>query len=459
MPDKWEYPWFAAWDLAFQCVPLALVDPEFAKEQLWLLLFEQFQHSNGQIPAYEWEFSDLNPPVHAWAVWRVYNMDRRRSGRPDRLFLEKCFHKLLINFAWWVNKVDGEGNNVFEGGFLGLDNITVIDRSQRLPGGAVLKQADATGWMGMFCQNLMRIALELARDDEAYLALATKFFEHYVYIGAAMKHMGGRNYELWSEKDGFFYDVLRYADGSFHKFRVRSLVGLIPLYAVERLEEDWLAPFPEFRRNLDWFLSNRRELVERCVSTVRRDGKKVHVLALINEGQLRRLLARVWDPGEFRSPHGLRSLSKYHEAHPFVFGGDEVGYEPAESLAMLKGGNANWRGPVWFPTSFMMIESLRKLGQAYGPSLTIAGAAGEPPVTLANMARGFADRLIGLFTRDEADRRPAHGGRARFRDDPHWRDYLLFYEYFHGDSGAGLGASHQTGWTGLVATLIDEWRR
>jgi hypothetical protein len=468
MPDKWEYPWFAAWDLAFQTVPLALVDPDFAKEQLWLLLFEQFQHPNGQIPAYVWEFSDLNPPVHAWAVWRVFNIDRRRttlSGDPrhapgDRLFLEKCFHKLLINFAWWVNKVDAEGNNIFEGGFLGMDNITVLDRSQRMPNGALLKQSDATGWMGMFCLNLMRIALELGRDNEAYLSLATKFFEHYVYIGAAMKHVGEQAVELWSQRDGFFYDVLRYADGSFHKFRLRSMVGLIPLYATERLEEDWLEPVPEFRTNLEWFIKNRKELVQRCMTTIAREGKRVHVLALVNEQQLRGLLKRVWDPAEFRSSYGLRSLSKYHETHPYVFGGSEVRYEPAESTVMLKGGNSNWRGPIWFPTTFMMIEALRKLGQAYGGSFRMEGAvAGEPPVTPGDMARGFADRLIALFTRDETGHRPAHGDRPKFQEDPHWRDLILFYEYFHGDTGAGLGASHQSGWTGLVATLIDEWRR
>jgi hypothetical protein len=461
MPDKWEYPWFAAWDLAFHCVPLAVVDAEFAKEQLWLLLFEQFQHPNGQIPAYEWEFSDLNPPVHAWAVWRVYNMDRVQSGKADRLFLEKCFHKLLINFAWWINKVDSEGNNVFEGGFLGLDNITVVDRSTPLPNGAKLEQSDATGWMGMFCLNLMRIALELAREDKAYEGLATKYFQHYVYVGAAMKHMGNRNYQLWDEHDGFFYDVLRYADGSFHKFRVRSLVGLIPLYAIERLEEDWIAPFPEFRSNLHWFLQNRQDLVQRCVTTVTHpDGKVVHVLAIVNEEQMRHLLERIWDPREFRSDYGLRSLSKYHEQHPFSFGDNTVGYEPAESIVMLKGGNSNWRGPLWFPTSFLMIESLRKLGKAFGAAVEInSSVEGEPPVTIEAMARGFADRMIGIFTRDEQGRRPAHGWYDKFHDDPHWRDLVLFYEYFHGDTGMGLGAAHQTGWTGLVASLIDEWRR
>ncbi len=454
------YPWFAAWDLAFQCVTLALVDPEFAKEQLWLLLFEQFQHPNGQLPAYEWEFSDLNPPVHAWAVWRVYNMDRRQTGHGDRLFLEKCLHKLLINFAWWVNRVDAEGNNVFEGGFLGLDNIALFDRSQRLPNGASLKQSDATGWMGMFCLNLMRISLELSADDPAYLSLATKFFEHYVYIGHAMKRMGGGNYELWSERDGFFYDVLLHGDGSHHMFRVRSLVGLIPLYVVERLEEAWLEPYPEFRANVHWFLRNRGQFTQSCIMTGERDGKPVHVLALVNEPQLRRVLGRLWDPAEFRGPYGLRSLSKWHEEHPYAFGGNEVRYEPAEALLKLKGGNSNWRGPVWFPTTFLMIESLRKLSQAYGTEFRLESTVyGEEPVTLWGMAEGLANRMIALFTRGGDGRRPVHGNRRKFQDDPHWKDLPLFYEYFNGDTGEGLGASHQTGWTGLVANLIDEWRR
>lgn len=460
MPDKWEYPWFAAWDLAFQCVPFALVDPEFAKEQLWLMLFEQFQHPNGQIPAYEWEFSDLNPPVHAWAVWRVYNMDRIRSGKPDRLFLEKCFHKLLINFAWWINKVDHEGNNIFEGGFLGLDNITVFDRSHELPNGATLEQSDATGWMGMFCLNLMRIALELAQEDKAYEALATKFFQHYVYVGAAIKHMGTRDFPLWDERDGFFYDVLCYPNGERHRFRVRSLVGLIPLYAIEQLDERSLEPYPEFLSNLHWFLNNRQDLVANCLTTIERDGRKIHVLAILDEGQMQRLLDRVWDPAEFRSQFGLRSLSKYHQANPFVFGASKVGYEPAEAAEMLKGGNSNWRGPVWFPTTFMMIESLRKLGTAYGPLLKIDNSVnGEPSITLFEMARGFADRLINLYKRSDVGVRPVYGTSRKFQEDPHWRDLLLFYEYFHGDTGVGLGASHQTGWTALIASLIDEWRR
>jgi hypothetical protein len=454
VPDKWEYPWFAAWDLALQCLPLALVDPQYAKDQLWVLLFEQFQHPNGQLPAYEWEFSDLNPPVHAWAVWRVYHLERRHGGRGDRGFLERCFHKLLINFTWWVNKVDREGNNIFEGGFLGLDNITVVDRSERGPGGAVLDQADATGWMGMFCLNMMRMALELAKENADYEGLAIKFFQHYVYVAAAMKHMGNRGYQLWDEQDGFFYDVLRYPDGRFRKFRVRSLVGLIPLFAVERLESSWLEPFPHFRDNVRWFLTNRPDLVREVIHTVARDGQEVHVLTIVNRDQLLRLLERVWSAEEFLSPHGVRSLSKHHERAPFVLDGQAVGYEPAEAATKIKGGNSNWRGPIWLPTNYLLIEALRQLSKAYGADYAVR-LPGHGPLTFGGMAHELSQRLIGLFRRDAAGRRPVYGGSRVFQEDPFWRDYLLFYEYFHGDNGAGLGASHQTGWTALVASLVD----
>jgi len=501
MPDKWEYPWFAAWDLAFHSVVFALIDAEFAKEQLWLMLFEQFQHPNGQIPAYEWEFSDLNPPVQAWAVWRVYNMDRIRGGRADAAFLEKCFHKLLLNFTWWVNKVDRDGRNVFEGGFLGLDNIALYDRSKPLFGDAVLEQSDATGWMGMFSLVMMRIALELSKTNSAYESLATKFFEHYVYIGAAMKMMHG-NRTLWDAEDGFFYDVLRFSDGSVVPFRVRSLVGLIPLYAVERLEEKWIKPFPIFRENLDWFLKYRREIVQHCVTTVRDDHDITHVLAVVDQNQLQHLLSRVVEPDEFLSAFGMRSLSKFHEQHPFTFGGASVGYEPAEATTILKGGNSNWRGPIWFPTTFLMIETLRKLEKAFGESvrvavdddvareeqhvafsrategigagatyahlhgLTLAPAAApaEQSMGLTGLARMLAERLIDIFLPDAEGYRPVYGPRGTrkselFAHDPHWHDLVLFHEYFHGETGEGLGASHQTGWTGLVANLIDEWRR
>ncbi len=459
MPDKWEYPWFAAWDLAFACVPMALIDPAFAKEQLWLMLFEQFQHPNGQIPAYEWDFSDLNPPVHAWAVWRVYNMEKRRHHKTDRAFLERCFHKLLINFAWWINKVDNQGNNIFEGGFLGLDNIAVVDRSERLPAGEVLEQSDATGWMAMFSLNMMRIALELAGENKTYEGLATKFLEHYVYIGAAMKQMGGCEYQLWDEEDGFFYDVLRHADNSFDKFRVRSLVGLIPMFAVERLEAEWIKPFPSFRGNFNWFSANRREFAQFSYHAANQD-EQTTLLSIPNQDQIRRILARVFDQQEFLSKFGIRSLSKFHAHHPFRYGHSEVRYEPAEAESKLKGGNSNWRGPIWFPTGFLMIEALRKLGKALGPEFKIAVCLDDNPerveLDLTQLAHEIAQRMIRLFTPDNNGCRPIYGDDARLQHDPHWREHILFHEYFHAETGLGLGAGHQT-WTNLVAALIDEW--
>ena len=458
MPDKWEYPWFAAWDLAFQCVPFALIDAKFAKEQLWLLLFEQFQHPSGQLPAYEWEFSDLNPPVHAWAVWRVYNMDRLRNGASDRPWLERCFHKLLINFTNWVNKVDKEGNNVFEGGFLGLDNITVIDRSEKATDGSTLEQSDATGWMGMFCLNLMRIALELARENPVYEGLASKFMQHYTYVAYAMKHMGNKDYSLFDKKDGFFYDVLSFPDGRFKKFRVRSLVGLIPLFAVERLEVDWLEPFKEFSANLAWFIKNRSEMADQVIHKVERDGKLTYLLTIVNQEQIASLVQRLHDETEFLSRYGVRSLSKFHEKNPFEHEGRSVNYEPAESASKLKGGNSNWRGPLWFPTSFLLIESMRKLGTAFGPNHTLnTPGSRDQPMTFKAIATDLSRRMIDIFLLDENNRRPVWGGAEKFQNDPNWRDELLFYEYFHGDNGAGIGASHQTGWTSLVANLIDEF--
>jgi hypothetical protein len=456
MPDKWEYPWFAAWDLAFHTVAIALIDANFAKDQLWFMLFEQFQHPNGQIPAYEWEFSDLNPPVHPWAVWRVYNMDRIRSGTADRAFLEKCFQKLLINFAWWINKVDSTGNNIFEGGFLGLDNITLFDRSDKLPGGAVLEQSDATGWMGLFCLNMMRMALELAKENKTYEGLATKFFQHYIYVGAAMKKMGGRNYNLWDEEEGFFYDVLRYPDGKFEKLRVRSMVGLIPLYAVERLETEWIEQFTEFKSSLDWFLENRKDLVQHCVSRIPSKTGDTLALTIVDQRQLVRMLERVMDPKEFLSDFGLRSLSATHLAQPFILGDNRVTYEPGEADCKIKGGNSNWRGPIWFPTAFLLIESLRKLGKAHGADVMVE--IDGKKWTIGEMAKTHAERLMAIFMRDSNGRRPVFGNIEKFQTDPLWRDYVLFHEYFHGDTGVGLGASHQTGWTGLVASLIDEWR-
>jgi hypothetical protein len=458
MPDKWEYPWFASWDLAFQCVSLALVDPRSAKQNLWVLLFEQFQHANGQIPAYEWEFSDLNPPVQAWAAWRIYQMEKKRDGLGDREFLEKCFHKLLINFAWWVNKVDSQGLNVFEGGFLGLDNITVVDRSTKLPDGAILEQSDATGWMGFFCLHMMRIALELSHFDRVYEGLATKFFQHFISISAAMKKMGGRPYQLWDEDEGFFYDVLRFANGEFHKFKVRSLVGLIPLFAIEVLRESELKHLEHFPADVNWFIQNRAELVGSACYSEKRGGDQYHILSIVDRNQLSRILKRLFDPDEFLSPAGMRSLSKFHENHPFTFAGSEVRYVPAEADVKIKGGNSNWRGPVWFPTGYLIIESLARFTEAFGPDFAISApdSTGKT-MTPRDMAAEIARRMVGIFERDSSGLRPVHGEYRKFQEDPNWRDLLLFYEYFHGDTGAGLGASHQTGWTALVANLIDEW--
>ena len=457
--EKWEYPWFAAWDLAFTSLAIARVDPAFAKDQLQLLLLEQFQHPNGQIPAYEWEFSDLNPPVHAWAVWRVFHMDRVQTGKADLAFLERCFHKLLVNFAWWINKVDREGNNVFEGGFLGMDNITVIDRSVPFTDGSVLEQSDGSGYMAMFCLNLMRMALELAKTNHVYEGLATKFFQHYAYIAGAMKHVGSRDYSLWDEADGFFYDVLRRPDGSFQKFRLRSLVGLIPIFAVERLELEWIEPFKDFHRDFIWFLENRKDLIQGVVHRVDGPEGTSFALTVFDQGQLRRLFSRLFDEKEFLSPCGIRSMSRAHLDEPFHHDGTTVIYEPAESDSKLKGGNSNWRGPIWFPISFLLIESLKKLEKAFHDSILV-----EVPV-LPGKQVGFdtlrrlaADRLISIFTRNDKGERPVFGSCPVFQNDPHWRDHILFYEYFTGDNGTGLGASHQPGWTGLVATLIDEYR-
>jgi len=458
MPDKWEYPWFAAWDLAFHTIAFADLDIEYSKEMLWIMLFEQFQHPNGQIPAYEWEFSDLNPPVHAMAVWKVYTMDRDRSGKPDIAFLEKCFHKLLMNFAWWINKVDSSGNNVFEGGFLGLDNITVVDRSEKLPGGATLEQSDATGWMGMFCLNLMRICLELAKNNKVYEGLATKFVQHYIYVGSAMKNMGGQGIELWDEEDGFFYDVLVFPNNNgYEKFRVRSLVGLIAMYAIDILNDYDVEQNKEFISNLDWFIRNRPDIVQRCVYSDEKNGIRRHILSIVDAHQLKRIMERIWDEDEFLSPAGLRGLSKHHAEFPYYFGNKKVEYEPGEATSKIKGGNSNWRGPIWFPTSYLMINSLVKFGEAFGKDFGVK--IDGKLVTPYMVAEELANRMIKIFVPDKNGHRPVYGDIKKFQEDPYWKDYVLFFEYFHGDTGKGLGASHQTGWTGLIATLIQEWRR
>jgi hypothetical protein len=457
MPDKWEYPWYAAWDLAFHTLPIALIDPEWAKRQLILLLREWYMHPNGQLPAYEWALGDANPPVHAWAAWQVYKL----TGRDDTVFLERVFHKLLLNFTWWVNRKDHDGNNVFQGGFLGLDNIGVFDRSRPLPTGGHIDQADGTAWMGMYCLNMLAIALELARSKPAYEDVATKFFEHFVYIADAINHLSGTSVSLWSETDGFYYDVLHLPDGSFVPLGIRSFVGLTPLFAVEILEPDLLERLPRFRRRMEWFIRYRPHLVANVCPLTTPGERGRFLLSIASREQLARVMQRMLDPAEFLTDYGLRSLSRYHAAHPYVFEVDgkvhTVGYEPAESTTDLFGGNSNWRGPVWFPVNYLMIESLHKYHHYYGDSLQVDLPTGSGQrANLGQVAADLGDRLARIFLRDEHNggRRPVFGEESLFQIDPHWRDHVLFYEYFHGDNGAGLGASHQTGWTALVANLM-----
>ncbi|HEV8531185.1 MAG TPA: glucosidase [Methylomirabilota bacterium] len=461
MPDKWEYPWYAAWDLAFHMIPMALVDPEFAKAQLVLFLREWYMHPNGQIPAYEWSFSDVNPPVHAWAAWRVYKIDRRIRGVADREFLERVFHKLLLNFTWWVNRKDPAGRNVFQGGFLGLDNIGVFDRSAPLPTGGYIEQSDGTSWMGMYCLNMLAMALELARDDRAYEDVASKFFEHFVYIAHATHHLGGDSMGLWDEEDGFFYDVLNLPDGTRCPMKVRSLVGLIPLFAVETWDTELADGLPGFNRRAQWFIDNNPDLREHIAFKDKPGGGRRVMLSIVSREQLPKVLRLMLDEEEFLSPHGVRSLSRYHKDHPYVLRvGDReyrVDYEPAESTTPLFGGNSNWRGPVWFPVNFLLVESLQKFHHFFGDDLKVACPTGSGRLmSLWSVAADVSRRLNRLFLAGPDGRRPVFGGTERFQRDPHWRGLPLFYEYFHGDNGAGLGASHQTGWTGVVAKLLSQ---
>ena len=461
MPDKWEYPWYAAWDLAFHTITLALVDPEFAKGQLTLFLREWYMHPNGQIPAYEWAFGDVNPPVHAWAAWRIYKIDRKRTGRPDRQFLEGVFHKLLLNFTWWVNRKDAEGMNVFQGGFLGLDNIGVFDRSAPLPTGGHIEQSDGTSWMGMYCLNMLAIALELARENPAYEGVASKFFEHFVHIAHAMDDRGGEGIELWDDEDGFFYDVLHLPSGEHPFMRVRSLVGLIPLLAVETLEPDIVEKLAGFKRRMEWFIRNRPEFREHMETMEHPGGGVRRLLSVVTRDQLPRVLRLMLDEHEFLSPFGIRAVSQFHRDHPYVLtiNGHEhrVDYEPAESSTGLFGGNSNWRGPIWFPINYLLIEALQKFDHFYGPSLQVECPTGSGArATLWDVAAEVSRRLTRTFLRGPDGRRPVHGGVEKFQTDPHWRDLILFSEYFHGDNGAGIGASHQTGWTGLAAKLLQQ---
>jgi hypothetical protein len=461
IPDKWEYPWYASWDTAFHCVALALVDPDFAKEQLILLLREWYMHPNGQLPAYEWKFNDVNPPVHAWAAWRVYKIEKRIRGSADRNFLERVFHKLLINFTWWVNRKDPEGLNVFEGGFLGLDNIGLFDRSAPLPTGGHLEQSDGTSWMGMYCLNMLAIALELSREERSYEDVASKFFEHFMYIAQAMNDVGSQGIALWDEDDGFYYDALHLPDGSQRFLKVRSLVGLTPLFAVETLEPEVLAKLDGFHSRMQWFLDNsptaRRHIDMSQSSPV---GVR-HLLSLVSRDRLSRVLAYMLDEREFLSPHGVRALSKVHRDHPYVvrFDGSEyrVDYEPAESRSGTFGGNSNWRGPVWFPPNFLIIESLQRFHYYFGDGLQVEYPTGSGrQATLWEVAKLLSQSLSRIFLSDGSGARPVYGGVERLQKDPHWRDLISFYEYFHGETGAGLGASHQTGWTALVAKLLEQ---
>ncbi|MDA1192999.1 MAG: glucosidase, partial [Candidatus Poribacteria bacterium] len=463
MPDKWEYPWFAAWDLAFHCVPLVLVDPEWAKRQLVLLLREWYMHPNGQIPAYEWNFGDVNPPVHAWAALQVYKLDRSRSGVADTEFLERVFHKLLLNFTWWVNRKDQGNNNIFQGGFLGLDNIGVFDRSKPLPTGGHLEQADGTAWMGLYCLNMLEIALELARTKPAYEDVATKFFEHFVYIAHAITHMGGIKNGLWEDPDGFFYDLLNTPQGELIPLKVRSFVGLIPLFATLTLDADLLKSLPRFKARMEWFIKYRPGLVEDIHSLIECGMSDCRLLSVVDRDKLNRVLQTMLDENEFLSDYGLRSLSKVHERKPYRFEADgeehAVSYEPAESTTGLFGGNSNWRGPIWFPVNYLMIQALRTYHEYYGETMTVEFPTGSDfHVTLDIVADELSRRMTRIFLSDEekGGRRPVFGDEPVFQNDPNWRDHPLFYEYFHGDTGSGIGASHQTGWTALVATLLQE---
>jgi hypothetical protein len=461
MPDKWEYPWYAAWDLAFHTISIALIDPDFAKDQLILLLREWYMHPNGQLPAYEWAFGDVNPPVHAWAAFRVYKIERRLRGVADRGFLEKVFHKLLLNFTWWVNRKDVEGMNIFEGGFLGLDNIGVFDRSAPLPTGGHLEQSDGTSWMGMYCLNMLAIALELAKEDLAYEDVASKFFEHFVHIAHAMNDVGSGSRSLWDEEDGFYYDVLHLPNGEEHFLKIRSMVGLIPLFAVETLEPEIVERLPGFKRRMQWFIDNHADIREHIETTQRSARGVRRLLSLVSRQRLKRVLERMLDESEFLSSYGVRALSRFHADHPYEVAVNghlsRVEYEPAESTTGFFGGNSNWRGPIWFPVNYLLIESLQKFHHYYGEDFKVefpVGSGGE--CDLWQVAAEISRRLIRLFLRDKEGRRPVAGGMELFHSDPHWKDLILFYEYFHGDNGAGLGASHQTGWTGLVAKLIEQ---
>jgi hypothetical protein len=461
MPDKWEYPWYAAWDLAFHCLPLAMVDPAFAKEQLILMLREWYMHPNGQIPAYEWAYGDVNPPVHAWAALRVYKIEKKRTGVGDSEFLSRVFQKLLLNFTWWVNRKDSEGLNVFEGGFLGLDNIGVFDRSRPLPTGGKLAQSDGTSWMAMYCLNMLAIALELAAGDPTYEDLASKFWEHFLYISDAMNNLGDEDISLWDEEDGFYYDVLHIHGRESMPLKVRSMVGLIPLFAVGTIDPEILDALPNFKRRMQWFIDNRPDLISN-VACMRTPGMgERRLLAVAYRERLEKVLKVMLDENEFLSPYGIRAVSRYHKENPYVLrvNGDEhrVDYEPGESSSGLFGGNSNWRGPIWFPCNYLLVESLQKFHYYFGDDLKVECPTGSSNMmNLWDVSQEISRRMSHIFLQDADGKRPVFGGSEKMQRDEHFRDNLLFYEYFHGDNGSGVGASHQTGWTGLVAKLLQQ---
>ena len=465
MPDKWEYPWYAAWDLAFHCIPFAVIDSEFAKQQLILMTREWYMHPNGQIPAYEWAFGDVNPPVHAWATWRVYQIDRKYNGRADKAFLERVFHKLLLNFTWWVNRKDEDNRNVFQGGFLGLDNIGVFDRSKPIDGGGHLDQADGTSWMAMYSLNMLRIAIELALDNPVYEDIATKFFEHFLHIAKAMNNIGGSGIGLWDDEDKFYYDVLHYPDGRMIPLKIRSLVGLAPLFAVETIEPETLERLPGFARRLDWIMQNRPDLAS-LVSRWHEPGRgERRLLSLLRGHRMKCLMRRMLDPNEFLSDYGIRALSKVHEKQPYTLtgmgtGSDnnplQVDYQPAESNTAMFGGNSNWRGPIWMPMNYLLIESMQKFHHYYGDDFKIESPVGSGQmVTIREAADDISKRLTRIFLKNSEGVRPVYGHLPKIQANPEFSENVWFYEYFHGDNGRGVGASHQTGWTALIAKLLQ----
>ncbi|KAF8533147.1 Six-hairpin glycosidase-like protein [Trichophaea hybrida] len=463
MPDCWEYPFFAAWDTAFHCIPLAMIDPEFAKKQLDVLTREWYMHPNGQIPAYEWNYGDVNPPVHAWATFRIFKIERKMYGREDLDFLERVFQKLLLNFTWWVNRKDSEGKNVFEGGFLGLDNIGVFNRSEALPTGGVLEQADSTGWMAFYSLNMLNIALELAKHRRTYEDIASKFFEHFLFISDAMTYRDGdKENSLWNEDDGFYYDAISHGGPTSQQMPVKSLVGLIPLFAVLTLEPEVLKKFPSFTKRMDWFIDNRTDVAERNIASMKRRGKGDRLLlALVSRDKLKRILEKMLDEDEFLSPYGIRSLSKYHEKHPYSMTVDgvefKVDYVPGDSNSSIFGGNSNWRGPIWLCVNFLLIESLLRFHMFYGNKFKVECPTGSGDVMhLGQVAEELQHRLQHIFQRDDYGRRACNAGSDMLDHDPNWRDHVFFHEFFHGDDGNGLGASHQTGWTGLIAKMIHD---